>query len=89
MAVIPIPALKIGYFNPKSAIKALARGVGIAVVRCAVAVRPPAPTPAVTAATCPKNSRRSDDTVESPIPWPTSRMLIDQVQVTCSRYLTT
>jgi hypothetical protein len=61
MAVTPIPALKIGYFNPKSTIRALARGVGMAAARCAVAVRAPTPRPVVTAATCPKNSRRSDD----------------------------
>ena len=70
MAVVPIPALKIGYFNPNSAIRALARGVGMIAARCAVAVRLQAPRPAVTAATCPRNSRRSDDMVDSPVFWP-------------------
>ena len=70
MAVMPIPALKIGYFNPNSAMRALARGVGMVVARCAVAVRPQAPKPAVAAATCSRNSRRSDDMVDSPVFWP-------------------
>ena len=60
MALPPIPALKIGYFNPNRAIRALARGVGMLTTPCAASGRLSVPRP-VTAAAVVKNSRRLDD----------------------------